>query len=512
MIATTAQDTQQALTAPVEAPSGESASLAVPQCLPTNPGESTRASENEDGALQPGPQSTDVSQTIHLPELMDVEEQEPRKSSLPGLAATGMEVDGETARKVVEPDKEPLAVDDGAEQLDHSIDDTDHVEATHGQESNALAEGRRLYVGNLDHAATADDLEKLFKEFRVEDINIPVNPKRHRLAGYAFVTLHTQADSRAAINLLSGQFCLSRKVFVGLARERRNSQTTSSVDETPRSHQSPRVTAAAERTASAETDEALTTEEHEDGEVTSDSETSTDSDAYEPPEDLPLFIPSNQRVAPSPPLPAEADDSPPFSPKSVGSVSGSAREHFAQTLPLATISAPEAHEAPAVSIVDDPDKTGSPVRQRSSFTAYSSPLNWFHSYRYHSNYLETVSQGFRSLTYSHRIDPMKPLCRFEAVGGICNDQSCDGQHFRDMEISDEIILFQLSSVTDDRSPGENAKFMSGLRHTLQELRSNKQTDFSTVAAAISAYRSTFLQDPSRVLVLNPQNESAGKTA
>ena len=78
-----------------------------------------------------------------------------------------MEVDGETARKVVEPDKEPLAVDDGAEQLDHSIDDTDHVEATHGQESNALAEGRRLYVGNLDHAATADDLEKLFKEFRV---------------------------------------------------------------------------------------------------------------------------------------------------------------------------------------------------------------------------------------------------------------------------------------------------------------------------------------------------------
>ena len=397
-----------------------------------------------------------------------------------------------------------------------------------------------------------------------------MNPKRHRLAGYAFVTLHTQADSRAAINLLSGQFCLSRKVFVGLARERRNSQTTSSVDETPRSHQSPRVTAAAERTASAETDEALTTEEHEDGEVTSDSETSTDSDAYEPPEDLPLFIPSNQRVAPSPPLPAEADDSPPFSPKSVGSVSGSAREHFAQTLPLATISAPEAHEAPAVSIVDDPvssacrlqgrsndemqDKTGSPVRQRSSFTAYSSPLNWFHSYRYHSNYLETVSQGFRSLTYSHRIDPMKPLCRFEAVGGICNDQSCDGQHFRDMEISgayrsdmvhlgllclnvrrlllelvsggrwsiadsvypanaaDEIILFQLSSVTDDRSPGENAKFMSGLRHTLQELRSNKQTDFSTVAAAISAYRSTFLQDPSRVLVLNPQNESAGKTA
>ena len=78
--------------------------------------------------------------------------------------------------------------------------------------------------------------------------------------------------------------------------------------------------------------------------------------------------------------------------------------------------------------------------------------------------------------------------------------------------ADEIILFQLSSVKDDRSPGENAKFMSGLRHTLQELRSNKQTDFSTVAAEISRYRSTFLQDPSRVLVLNSQNESAGKTA
>ena len=38
------------------------------------------------------------------------------------------------------------------------------------------------------------------------------------------------------------------------------------------------------------------------------------------------------------------------------------------------------------------------------------------------------------MTYTHKIDANKELCRYELAGGICNDKTCDLQHFRDMAI------------------------------------------------------------------------------
>ncbi|RJE18515.1 hypothetical protein PHISCL_09147 [Aspergillus sclerotialis] len=69
------------------------------------------------------------------------------------------------------------------------------------------------------------------------------------------------------------------------------------------------------------------------------------------------------------------------------------------------------------------------------FTPYNSPLKYFKAYRYHPQYADEVSDGYRSLTYSHNIDPMRYLCPFEAAGGVCNDRSCEFQHFRDMSLS-----------------------------------------------------------------------------
>ena len=69
------------------------------------------------------------------------------------------------------------------------------------------------------------------------------------------------------------------------------------------------------------------------------------------------------------------------------------------------------------------------------FTSYVSPLRHFKAYRYHPTYPEEISGGYRSLTYSHDIDLMKQLCPFELAGGVCNDRSCDFQHFRDINIS-----------------------------------------------------------------------------
>ena len=81
-------------------------------------------------------------------------------------------------------------------------------------------------------------------------------------------------------------------------------------------------------------------------------------------------------------------------------------------------------------VCEDPTLAGT-----SRYTPYESPLKQFKSYRYHPEYLAEVPRGFRSLTYSHGIDPHKPLCRYELAGGVCNDDLCEGQHVRNMGLS-----------------------------------------------------------------------------
>lgn len=69
------------------------------------------------------------------------------------------------------------------------------------------------------------------------------------------------------------------------------------------------------------------------------------------------------------------------------------------------------------------------------FTEYESPLRQFRSYRYHPQYLKMVEGGWRSLTFSNRIDSDKLFCVYEISGGKCNDTSCEEQHFRQIALS-----------------------------------------------------------------------------
>ncbi|KAK6528183.1 hypothetical protein TWF281_009433 [Arthrobotrys megalospora] len=75
-----------------------------------------------------------------------------------------------------------------------------------------------------------------------------------------------------------------------------------------------------------------------------------------------------------------------------------------------------------------------PKEPESGFTPYQSQLTGFRSFRYHPNYNQLVSQGFKSLTYSNHIDSELPICDFETRGGTCNDPQCRWQHFRQMAI------------------------------------------------------------------------------
>ncbi|KAJ5104937.1 hypothetical protein NUU61_002284 [Penicillium alfredii] len=222
-------------------------------------------------------------------------------------------------------------------------------------------------------------------------------------------------------------------------------------------------------------------------------ESSAASDAYEPPE---------------PVADAESADSvysPPFSPAPLGSVTDTA-------IPATSFGLPQSGEA----LTEAPQVSGSKpgldsqvgilgseppsTRSETKFSPYVSPLRLFKAYRFHPNYTAEVPGGYRSLTYSHNIDPMKYLCPYE-LAGVCNDRSCEFQHFRDMTLSDDKILVQMGAVREGESEEEKEVYRAGLKEIINELRRDKVKDFEIVAASIAAYRRRFLQDPTRILPL-----------
>ncbi|CAG9939059.1 unnamed protein product [Clonostachys rosea f. rosea IK726] len=77
--------------------------------------------------------------------------------------------------------------------------------------SASAAEGRRLYIGNLAYATTEGELKDFFKDYLVESVSIPKNPRTDRPVGYAFVDLSTPTEAERAIEALSGKEILERK-------------------------------------------------------------------------------------------------------------------------------------------------------------------------------------------------------------------------------------------------------------------------------------------------------------
>ncbi|KAE8411328.1 hypothetical protein BDV36DRAFT_301930 [Aspergillus pseudocaelatus] len=234
----------------------------------------------------------------------------------------------------------------------------------------------------------------------------------------------------------------------------------------------------------------------QDVEMTEDqaSDKSTVSEAYEPPE------PEGNAS------PADSVYSPPFSPASLGPVE--------PTVPSSPVqNTQNTGEPPAgptqesgvsqfgnnqVGLLDNARQPGDSDQK---FSPYVSPLKSFKAFRYHPKYTDEVTGGYRSLTYSHNIDPMVYLCPFEGAGGVCNDRSCEFQHFRDMTLSDDKILVQMGSLREGKTPEEKDNYIAGLKNIINDMRRDKVKDFNTVAMEIAAYRRRFLQDPSRVLPL-----------
>ncbi|CAF9942587.1 MAG: hypothetical protein ALECFALPRED_009829 [Alectoria fallacina] len=88
----------------------------------------------------------------------------------------------------------------------------------------AIAEGRRLYVGNMSYIAKTEDVEMLFAEgdYPVEHINMSIDPYSGRNPSYCFVELATKEQADRAMLELNGRELLGRplKLGRGVARSR----------------------------------------------------------------------------------------------------------------------------------------------------------------------------------------------------------------------------------------------------------------------------------------------------
>lgn len=78
---------------------------------------------------------------------------------------------------------------------------------------------------------------------------------------------------------------------------------------------------------------------------------------------------------------------------------------------------------------------------------YESPLSMFRSYRMCSQFQTVWHKSLASNTWSHEIDPLKPLCKFESRGK-CNNTDCPWQHVADYTLDDAQLLSQLNRYRD----------------------------------------------------------------
>ncbi|KAL1983673.1 hypothetical protein VTN96DRAFT_10102 [Rasamsonia emersonii] len=99
----------------------------------------------------------------------------------------------------------------------------------------AIAEGRRLYVGNMPYMAKREDVEALFAggDYKIERIDISIDPFTGRNPSYCFVDLETKDQADRAMKELDGRDLLGRPVRVkpGVAKstqDRSFSRTTDS--------------------------------------------------------------------------------------------------------------------------------------------------------------------------------------------------------------------------------------------------------------------------------------------
>ena len=87
------------------------------------------------------------------------------------------------------------------------------------QQRDALAEGRRIYIGNLLYSVQPGDIEDLLRQAgfgeSFEKLHISIDPVSGRNPGYCFAELSTREEADRALNDLPGSALFHRPIKVG---------------------------------------------------------------------------------------------------------------------------------------------------------------------------------------------------------------------------------------------------------------------------------------------------------
>lgn len=86
--------------------------------------------------------------------------------------------------------------------------------------SGGVDSANKLYVGNVDYAASESELATYFASYgQVEYVNIPINRYTGRARGFGFVTFSSKSDAERAMALNGSEF-RGRQIQVNFAKER----------------------------------------------------------------------------------------------------------------------------------------------------------------------------------------------------------------------------------------------------------------------------------------------------
>ena len=89
----------------------------------------------------------------------------------------------------------------------------------------------KLYVGNLSYNTTEDSLRTMFaKAGTVVSVDIIKDRDTGRMKGFAFVTMNSNEEAQAAINLLNEKMLDDRAIKVNIAKPREERPQRSSFD------------------------------------------------------------------------------------------------------------------------------------------------------------------------------------------------------------------------------------------------------------------------------------------
>ncbi|KAK4098614.1 hypothetical protein N658DRAFT_499278, partial [Parathielavia hyrcaniae] len=96
------------------------------------------------------------------------------------------------------------------------------MESVRGPETppgDALAEGRRIYIGNLLYSVKPADVEDLLRQSGFEEsfekLHISIDPISGRNPGYCFAEFTTRDEAERALDSLPGAQLFNRSIKVG---------------------------------------------------------------------------------------------------------------------------------------------------------------------------------------------------------------------------------------------------------------------------------------------------------